>query len=117
MKWVCEMERKSEWPDTVPDNFGRDQLALSWDMHMEHAKFASQQGLIAYYEFPPMASQELTGQTRYDPKYTSKPIVTEADFFEKNLSHYQGEGEFDGYTHFAYVEIDRKAALDAPGFV
>lgn len=80
---------------------------------MKQAKYL-EKALMAYYEFPPVASSELSQQTRFDPRYTSTPIVTDDTFFTDHLSSLKKD-EFGSYTHFAYVEIDLDAG-EAPGF-
>lgn len=111
-KWVCKTRRSSQWPESVNDNFAHTKISMTWEKHMEHARFMSKV-LKTYYEFPPVALTELSGQTRFVPEYTSAPIVTDRDFFQKHLSSFE-KVELNGYTHFAYVEIDPSMKDTAP---
>ena len=113
-KYVCEVERRSEWPPHIPDNFGKIHIPLTWEKHLEHANFLKT-ALVQYYEFPPVATSELSGQTRFDQRVTSTPIVTDAASFNMLLASIHKD-ELTGYTHFAYVEIDPDTTAVPPGF-
>ncbi|KAL7572288.1 hypothetical protein ACA910_017887 [Epithemia clementina (nom. ined.)] len=74
-KWVCELERKSEWPGAVRDNFAKSKIPLTWEHHLLHAHYLPKI-LQTYYEFPPVASSELSGQTRFDPSVLQLPFLS-----------------------------------------
>jgi len=114
-KWTCELERKSEWPGRVPDNFAREEKDLTWEQHLKQAQYL-QKILQTYYEFPPVLSSELSGQTRYDPASTSAPIVTDQAFFQQSGLAALDRDEYNGYTHFNYVELRRDVSEAPPGF-
>lgn len=107
LKNVCETKRKSKWPGLVQDNFGKKRTAMTWEEHLGLGKKVEKY-LTTYYEFPPMAASELTGQKRWDPEYSSTPIVTDPIEFEKLFSKVDKK-QFLMYTHFTYVEVDRSA--------
>lgn len=104
-KWVCELKRQSEWPEVVSDNFNREKIPVTWDQHLKHARYLPKV-LRIYYEFPPVASTELSGQTRFNPLESSTPIVSDRAFFEESGLSSLDLGELSGYTHFVYVEIN-----------
>eukprot|EP00567_Pseudictyota_dubia_P002691 CAMPEP_0197445512 /NCGR_PEP_ID=MMETSP1175-20131217/10714_1 /TAXON_ID=1003142 /ORGANISM="Triceratium dubium, Strain CCMP147" /LENGTH=377 /DNA_ID=CAMNT_0042976483 /DNA_START=218 /DNA_END=1351 /DNA_ORIENTATION=+ len=117
-KSVCEVERESLWTGKVLDDFARIEAPMTWTKHMEQVAFLKK-ALVTYYEFPPTASSELTRQKRYDPRYTSAPIVTDPGFFEEHLAKYNrwhNWGELTSYFHFSYVEIDPAVIGEAPSF-
>ena len=111
-KWACELERESEWPGVVHDNFGKEHINLTWSEHLQHADYL-RKALKVYYEFPPIASSELSGQTRFEPTRTSAPIVTIKKFFQQSGLAELHPRELAGYTHFLYVETIQDK-LEAP---
>lgn len=108
-KWVCELKRKEKWPGQVPDNFKRLTYPnVSWEQHLKQASFLPSV-VVQYYEFPPIAASDLTGQKRFEPELSSKPIISDAEYFQrKGLSTLRDEHELEGYTHFLFIEIDPK---------
>jgi hypothetical protein len=108
-KWVCELNRKEKWPGMAKDNFGHLTYPnVTWEQHLNHASFLPSV-VVQYYEFPPVVASELSGQKRFKPEFTSKPIVSDAGYFQrKGLSTLRDEHELEGYTHFLFIEIDPK---------
>jgi hypothetical protein len=107
MKWVCERERKDAWPGAVLDDFARKTTPHTWEEHIKQGEEAERKTQF-YYEFPPIAHENFTKQTRYDSKYASHAIVqTESDF--NKLVPKLPLGEFGIYNHFSYVELKEDA--------
>ncbi|PXF47682.1 hypothetical protein BWQ96_02544 [Gracilariopsis chorda] len=103
LKWVCERSRKSLWQGTVRDNFGKNKTSQSWEQHLELGERLNS-SFRTYYEFPPLASSSMTGQTRYDELHSTPAIVTDRAFFDKHLSRFD-KRQFAGYTHLCFAEL------------
>lgn len=105
LKQVCETRRRGAWPGFVQDNFGKVKTDMTWEEHLRLGEKVEKY-LTTYYEFPPLAASELSGQKRFDPKYASRAIVTEREEFDA-LFKGLNEKLLAMYTHFTYVEVDR----------
>jgi hypothetical protein len=103
LKWVCERQRKDEWPGVVKDNFGQTQFPQTWEEHVAQGDEAEHLTKY-YYEFPPVSSEEFTKQTRYNRNYTTTPILLEKYDHERLVPKLPAI-EFNMYTHFSYLEL------------
>eukprot|EP00171_Calliarthron_tuberculosum_P003471 IDg3471t1 len=83
-----------------------------WEEHIELGKRLNE-ALSIYYESPPAAASELTGQKRYDPRRASTPIITDAAQFRALFSQLDKK-EFGMYTHFTYVEVRKDFFNEKP---
>lgn len=102
LKWVCERTLRDKWPGKVPDNFGRTLTPQTWETHVEQGEFL-RDNLQVYYEFPPILSSALSGQTRFDPARSSDPLIESYFDFLRYFSKVP-LSLFSEYTHFTYVE-------------
>lgn len=109
MKWVCERERRDEWPNEVRDNFGQIHTKQTWEEHLKLGEEAAKKTRI-YYEFPPIAHQNFTKQTRYIGKYSSTPILLSNGDFDLWLRQLP-LSEFGMYTHFSFLELKEDAEV------
>ena len=110
IKWVCERTRANLWPGFVLDNFGKYRIKQTWKEHLDMGE-QLKENVQEYYEFPPLATSECSGQTRFDEKYTTKALIDDEEEFGK-ISKGLHEDEFFSYTHFLYVKTFAKSSED-----
>lgn len=106
MKWLCEVERSSEWRGKVPDNFGRTSMRQTWRQHISVAR-SLDSTIKYYYEFPPTATSNLTGQSRFKEERATPALINDSATFSKMLGGIP-TAEFSFYTHMCYVETKWK---------
>ena len=107
LKWVCEVERREEWPGKVRDNFYTTEISKSWEEHLEDGRRLG--GLLKYYyEFPPVVNPWLIGSNKVLAKEAAPPIVSDIREFRKyGLDKFE-RGEHEQYSYFAIVEINKR---------
>lgn len=103
MKWLCDVRSEEKWRGAINDNFAKIKINQSWSEHVKEATEATSQ-IKWYAEMPPIAHQNLTGQTRYDPENATPALITDRRLFEGFIQGMELE-EFVMYTHFCYVEL------------
>ena len=115
LKKVCEIERQSLWRGTVVDNFSKAKYSVTWEYHLKHANFLPKL-FRTYYEFPPLASRELSGAT-WDPDHTTAPIVSDPALFKSlglAATRAKDRTQMHTYTHWLYVEINSDLGGEVP---
>ena len=103
LKTVCETKRKSEWKGVEVDKFGYSNSKLSWENHLQQGQKLKEQ-LEIYYEFPPLADDDLVNHKFSDSDRISTTIVKNKREFQYLFGEF-ADWEFSAYVHMAYAKI------------
>lgn len=103
MKWICETEGEDQWLGYVSDDFGKKKTEMTWQKHLEEAKNFGD-FIKYYYEFPPIATSNITGQTRFKESRSNIPLISDNVTFSAYLGG-MDMNEFHFYTHICYTEL------------
>jgi hypothetical protein len=76
----------------------------TWEDHVKQGDDAMAQ-VTTYYEFPPLTSSALSGQSRFKDADSTPPLIETSVEFEKYLRGVP-LADLAAYTHFAYVKLD-----------
>lgn len=93
LKWMCEVTREKEWMGFIRDNFGKIEVAQTWEEHMRQATELNR--LKTYYEFPPVIRDRKGVKALLKDQHELDRMVGP---ISKNWS------EFRSYAFMAYAE-------------
>lgn len=103
LRILCERDRRTEWPGEVADNFGRNNTFQTWRQHVAQGDYFAEHTAV-YYEFPPLAADNLVTRKAADRFSISTPIIDDPQRF-RQLFPAVPEWEFEQYRHLAYAQL------------